>query len=533
MYDKTNHLILGNEAREKILEGMNKTADAVKTTLGGRGRTAIIQKEFGIPTVTKDGVTVAKAINFKDNSLKTGAQLIKEVASKTNYEAGDGTTTATVLAQELTREGMKYLAAGFDPIQLKREMDESSKVIIDEIEKSKKTISEREEIKNIAKVSSNNDEEIATLIDNVIDLVGEDGVVTIETSPDYTTFAKVEEGMGIHKGFISPYLVTNIERNEAVLEDAIVLIYNGTINTVQPLVPILSSAVKNNKKILLIANEIDDSVLHVLIQNKLQNNLGICAIKSPEVGQERLNILADIASFTGATVMGKTEGIPLEKMSTDHLGGVKKVVCGREQTTLVGGMGAKKKIDERVSIIKKSMKEKSNEFELERLQKRLASLVGGIGVLYVGAMTEPEMKEKKDRVEDALNATRAAIEDGIVEGGGICLAKIANQLKAETNGCKIIKHALLSPLKQIVANAGGRVDVVVDAVEQKECGFDVKSMEYVQDMFEAGIIDPAKVTKSAFLNAVSITGTVLALETAIIFDKEQKEMPMPPGPPMM
>jgi len=529
MYDKTNDVIFGNEAREKILEGLNKTADAVKVTLGARGRTALIQREFGLPNVTKDGVTVAKSINFRDSAMKSGSMLLKEAANQTNYEAGDGTTTATVLVQAMIKEGMKYLAAGHDPMQIKREMDKIAKVVVEEIEKSKKEITTDEEIYQIAKISANGDEEIASLISDALKKVGDDGVITIENSPDTNTFAKVEEGMGYDKGWISQYLVTNIERNEAILEDAIVLIYNGTVNSPEALIPVLTSANKTNKSVFMIANEIEDSVLHFIIQNKLQGKIRFCATKSPEIGQEKINILQDIAAYTGATVCGKNEGISLEKIGTNHLGGVRKVIVTKDQTTLVGGLGLKSNVSKRIDLVKKTMKETTSDHEKERLQKRLGRLSGGIGVLYIGAMTEIELKEKKDRVEDSLNATKAALLDGIVEGGGTCLAKISTKLNAENIGETIIKEAILSPMKQIVANAGGRVDVVINNLEKIGYGFDVISMDYVDNMYEAGIIDPAKVTKAAFLNAVSLAGIVLTMETAVIYDEEENVMPMNNG----
>lgn len=531
-------LIFDETARNAILRGVALLTDAVKATLGPKGRNAILDKKFGAPTITKDGVTVAKEIELKDPFENMGAQLVREVASKTSDVAGDGTTTATVLAHAIYREGIKNVAAGANPMDLKRGIEKAVEVVIEELKKLSKPVQEKKEIAQVGTISANNDASIGELIAEAMDKVGKDGVITVEEAKSMQTTLDVVEGMQFDRGYISPYFITDPERMECTLEDVYILINEKKISSMKDLLPILEQIAKMGKPLLIISEEVEGEALATLVVNKLRGTLQVCAVKAPGFGERRKAMLEDIAVLTGGTMISEDLGIKLENIKITDLGRAKKITVDKENTTIVEGAGDSKKIEGRVKQIKTQVEETTSDYDREKLQERLAKLVGGVAVINVGAATETEMKEKKARVEDALNATRAAVEEGIVPGGGVaflrCLPALKN-LKLEEDqqvGVEIVRKALEEPIKQIVNNAGLEGSVVVEKVKHSKelnYGFDADKEEYT-DMIKAGIIDPTKVTRYALLNASSVAA--LMLTTAVMvteIPEEDKTPKMPPG----
>ncbi|HKZ56809.1 MAG TPA: chaperonin GroEL, partial [Thermodesulfovibrionales bacterium] len=511
---------------------------AVKATLGPKGRNAILDKKFGAPTITKDGVTVAKEIELKDPFENMGAQLVREVASKTSDVAGDGTTTATVLAHAIYREGIKNVAAGANPMDLKRGIEKAVEVVIEELKKLSKPVQEKKEIAQVGTISANNDPSIGELIAEAMDKVGKDGVITVEEAKSMQTTLDVVEGMQFDRGYISPYFITDPERMECTLEDVYILINEKKISSMKDLLPILEQIAKMGKPLIIISEEVEGEALATLVVNKLRGTLQVCAVKAPGFGERRKAMLEDIAVLTGGTMISEDLGIKLENIKITDLGRAKKITVDKENTTIVEGAGDSKKIEGRVKQIKTQIEETTSDYDREKLQERLAKLVGGVAVINVGAATETEMKEKKARVEDALNATRAAVEEGIVPGGGVaflrCLPALRN-LKLEEDqqvGVEIIKKALEEPIKQIVNNAGLEGSVVVEKVKHSKelnYGFDADKEEYT-DMIKAGIIDPTKVTRYALLNASSVAALMLTTAVMVTEIPEDDKTPkMPPG----
>ena len=525
------------EAREGLKRGVDALANAVKVTLGPKGRNVIVGKSFGGPQVTKDGVTVAKEIDLEDTLENMGAQMVKEVASKTNDLAGDGTTTATILAQSIVNEGLKNVTAGANPMDLKRGVDKAVTVIVDELNKSAKTVgNSSEKIQQIASISANNDNAIGELITQAFEKVGKEGVITVEEAKGTDTYVDVVEGMQFDRGYLSPYFVTNSEKMEADLESPYILLYDKKISAMKDLLPILEPVAQSGKPLLVIAEDVDGEALATLVVNKLRGALKIAAVKAPGFGDRRKAMLEDIAILTGGTVISEERGFNIENTTIDMLGSAERVTIDKDNTTIVNGSGDKKDIQARVGQIKSQIETTTSDYDKEKLQERLAKLAGGVAVLYVGAASEVEMKEKKDRVDDALHATRAAVEEGIVAGGGVALIRARKQLdkiKAsnddELTGIQIIFRALEAPLRTIVENAGGEGSVVVAKILDGKGGFgyDAKSEKYV-DLFESGIIDPKKVTRVALENAASVAGMILTTECALVDIKEDT----PPAPPM-
>ena len=525
------------EAREGLKKGVDALANAVKVTLGPKGRNVIIGKSFGGPQVTKDGVTVAKEIELEDALENMGAQMVKEVASKTNDLAGDGTTTATILAQSIVNEGLKNVTAGANPMDLKRGVDKAVSTIVDELNKSAKTVgNSSEKIQQIASISANNDSAIGDLITQAFEKVGKEGVITVEEAKGTDTYVDVVEGMQFDRGYLSPYFVTNSEKMEADLESPYILLYDKKISAMKDLLPILEPVAQSGKPLLVIAEDVDGEALATLVVNKLRGALKIAAVKAPGFGDRRKAMLEDIAILTGGTVISEERGFNIENTTIDMLGSAERVTIDKDNTTIVNGSGEKKEIEGRVGQIKSQIETTTSDYDKEKLQERLAKLAGGVAVLYVGAASEVEMKEKKDRVDDALHATRAAVEEGIVAGGGVALIRARKQLdkiKAinddELTGIQIISRALEAPLRTIVENAGGEGSVVVAKILDGKDGFgyDAKSDKYV-DLFESGIIDPKKVTRVALENAASVAGMILTTECALVDIKEET----PPAPPM-
>jgi chaperonin GroEL len=533
------------EARDGLKRGVDALANAVKVTLGPKGRNVIIGKSFGGPTVTKDGVTVAKEIELQDPLENMGAQMVKEVASKTNDLAGDGTTTATVLAQAIVKEGLKNVAAGANPMDLKRGIDKAVEAIVADLGKQAKVVgSNSEKIKQIASISANNDEVIGELIANAFAKVGKEGVITVEEAKGTETYVDVVEGMQFDRGYLSPYFVTNPEKMEAELENPYILLYDKKVSSLKELLPVLEPVAQSGKPLLIIAEDVDGEALSTLVVNKLRGALKIAAVKAPGFGDRRKAMLEDIAILTGGTVISEERGYTLEHTTIDMLGTAKRVTIDKDNTTVVSGAGAADMIKNRVNQIKGQMEASTSEYDKEKLQERLAKLAGGVAVLYVGAASEVEMKEKKDRVDDALHATRAAVEEGIVAGGGVALLRAKNVLKNvkadnadEATGIQIISRAVESPLRTIVENAGLEGSVVVAKVAEGkgDFGYNAKTDEYV-DMLKAGIIDPKKVTRVALENAASVAGMILTTECALIDIKEESTgggMPMGGGMPGM
>ena len=525
------------EAREGLKKGVDALANAVKVTLGPKGRNVIIGKSFGGPQITKDGVTVAKEIELEDPLENMGAQMVKEVASKTNDLAGDGTTTATILAQAIVKEGLKNVTAGANPMDLKRGVDKAVEVVVKELNKKSETVgNSSEKIKQIASISANNDMAIGELITEAFDKVGKEGVITVEEAKGTETYVDVVEGMQFDRGYLSPYLVTNSEKMESDLESPYILLYDKKISAMKDLLPVLEPVAQTGKPLLVIAEDVDGEALATLVVNKLRGSLKIAAVKAPGFGDRRKAMLEDIAILTGGTVISEDRGLTLENTTIEMLGSAERVTIDKDNTTVVNGSGDKKDIAARVNQIKAQIETTTSDYDKEKLQERLAKLAGGVAVLYVGAASEVEMKEKKDRVDDALHATRAAVEEGIVAGGGVALLRTRDALEKltsnnldEVTGIQIISRAIEAPLRTIVENAGGEGSVVVAKVLEgkNNFGYDAKSETYV-DLLKAGIIDPKKVTRIALENAASVAGMILTTECALVDIKEDT----PPMPPM-
>ena len=524
------------EAREQLKQGVDQLANAVKVTLGPKGRNVIIEKKFGAPHITKDGVTVAKEIELADAFQNTGAQLVKSVASKTGDDAGDGTTTATVLAQAIVTTGLKNVAAGANPMDLKRGIDKAVAKVVENIKAQAVQVGDNyESIEQVATVSANNDQEIGKLIADAMKKVSKDGVITIEEAKGRETTIGVVEGMQFDRGYLSPYFVTNTEKMECEMENPLILIYDKKISNLKELLPILEPAVQTGRPILIVAEDVESEALTTLVVNRLRTQLKICAVKAPGFGDRRKAMLEDIAILTGGIVVSEEKGIKLEQATLEMLGSAEKVTISKDNTTIVGGKGAKENIADRTNQIKNEISNSTSEYDKEKLQERLAKLSGGVAVLYVGAASEVEMKEKKDRVDDALCATRAAIEEGTIPGGGVALVRAIEALDGvegenadETTGIKIIKRAIEEPLRQIVENAGLEGSVVVEKVRngKGDFGYNARKDTY-ENLRESGIIDPAKVTRVALENAASIAGMFLTTECVICDAKEDKpEMPM-------
>ena len=530
-------IVFDIEARDGIKRGVDALANAVKVTLGPKGRNVIIGKSFGGPQVTKDGVTVAKEIELKDNLENMGAQMVKEVASKTNDLAGDGTTTATILAQSIVTEGLKNVAAGANPMDLKRGIDKAVISVVKCLEKQSVEIGNAsEKILQVASISANNDKTIGKLITEAFEKVGKEGVITVEEAKGTDTYVDVVEGMQFDRGYISPYFVTDSEKMEADLETPQILITDKKISVMKDILPILEPVAQSGKPLLIIAEDIDGEALATLVVNKLRGSLKIAAVKAPGFGDRRKAMLEDIAILTGGTVISEERGFSLENTTIDMLGTAEKVTIDKDNTTVVNGSGDKNDIKSRVNQIKAQIETTTSDYDKEKLQERLAKLAGGVAVLYVGAPSEVEMKEKKDRVDDALHATRAAIEEGIVAGGGVALLNSKNDLSKvkasnsdESTGIQIVIKAIESPLRTIVENSGGEGSVVVSKVleGEKNFGYDAKEGKYV-DMLKEGIIDPKKVTRVALENAASVAGMILTTECALVDIKEDNPGPMPP-----
>ena len=531
-------IIFSDDARNKLYAGVRKLNDAVKVTMGPRGRNVLIQKSFGAPAITKDGVTVAKEIELKDTLENMGASLVREVASKTNDQAGDGTTTATVLAHAIFKEGLRNVTAGANPIEVKRGMDKFSAAIIEELKKSSKKVSGKKEIAQVATISANNDSAVGDLIADAMEKVGKDGVITVEEAKSINDELNVVEGMQFDRGYLSPYFITNAEKMLVELSSPLVLLFDKKITNLKDLLPVLEQVQKSGKPLLIIAEDIEGEALATLVVNKLRGVLNISAVKAPGFGDRRKAMLEDIAILTGGTVISEELGRTLESASMADLGQAERIVIDKDNTTIVGGAGKKKDIDARVSQIKAQIAETTSDYDKEKLQERMAKLSGGVAVIKVGAATETEMKEKKDRVDDALNATKAAVDEGIVIGGGAALIRAGLSVKLalsgdELIGADIVKRALYAPLRQIAENAGFDAGVVANAVEQnkdKKFGFNAANGEYV-NMFDAGIIDPVKVERIALQNAVSVASLLLTTEATVSEIKEEKPA-MPPMPDM-
>ena len=530
-------LLFTEDARKKLLSGVEQISKAVKVTLGPKGRNVLLDKKFGAPTVTKDGVSVAREVELEDPFENMGAQLLKEVATKTNDVAGDGTTTTTVLAYSMVREGLKAVTAGMTPIELKRGMDKAVSVAVDEVIKSAKEIKGSDEVSHVASVSANNDHEIGDILAAAIEKVGKDGVITVEESKTMETTTDYVEGMQFDRGYISSYFVTDRDRMETVFEDPFILIHDKKISNLKDMLPLLEKIAQTGKPLLIIAEDVDDEALATLVVNNIRGVLKTCAVKAPGFGDRRKAMLEDIAILTGGQVISEEIGLKLENTDLPQLGHAKSVKIDKDNTTIIDGAGKAKDIKDRVAEIKAQIEASTSDYDTEKLKERLAKLVGGVAVINIGAVTEVEMKEKKHRVEDALSATRAALEEGIVPGGGTALIQAAKALDAyegeltqdERVGFNIVKRALEEPIRQIAENAGQDGGVIAERAknEKKGVGFDAAKMEWT-DMVKAGIIDPAKVTRSALQNAASIAGLLLTTECAIT-DLPEKN---PPAAPM-
>jgi len=526
------------KAREAILQGINTLANAVKVTLGPKGRNAILEKSWGAPTVTKDGVTVAKEIELEDKFENMGAQMVKEVASKTSDVAGDGTTTATVLAQSIYTEGQKLVAAGNNPMALKRGIDKAVGVVVSELSKLSKPTREQREIAQVGSISANNDETIGNIIAEAMNKVGKEGVITVEEAKSMETTLEVVEGMQFDRGYLSPYFVTDPDKMEASLQDPLILLNEKKISVMKDLLPILEQVAKMGKPLVIIAEDVEGEALATLVVNKLRGTLQCAAIKAPGFGDRRKAMLEDIAILTGGQVISEDLGIKLENITLNDLGSAKRIAIDKDNTTVVDGAGERSALEGRVRQIRTQIEETTSDYDREKLQERLAKLIGGVAVINVGAATEPEMKEKKARVEDALNATRAAVEEGIVPGGGVALVRCMPSLdkvkiKADQKlGVKIVQRALEEPLRQIANNAGHEGSVVVDQVKKDKdaMGFNAETEKY-EDLMKAGVIDPTKVVRHALQNAASVAGLMLTTECMVAEKpEEKKDMPaMPPG----
>ena len=533
-------LLFSEDARKKLLSGVEQISKAVKTTLGPCGRMVMMDKKYGSPVITKDGVSVAKEIELQDPYENMGAQFVREVASKTNDDAGDGTTTATVLSYALVREGIKSVAAGMRPIEIKRGMDKAVKLAVEEIKKNAKPVKGADDITNIATISANNDPEIGKMLADAIEKVGKDGVITVEESKNMEMTVDTVEGMQFDRGYISSYFVTDRERMEADFDDAYVLIYDKKISAMKDLLPILEKVANAGKSLVIICEDVEGEALTTLVLNTIRGTIKVCAVKAPGFGDRRKDMLQDIAILTGGTVVSEEVGLKLETCGTEVLGKAKSIKIDKDNTTIVGGAGASKAIKDRVAEIKNAIEKSTSSYDKEQLQKRLAKLAGGVAVINVGANTETEMKEMKFRVEDTIAATRAALEEGIVSGGGLALieaAKALNEIPADLTedekvGFKIVRRALEEPMRQIAENAGLDGSVIAERAksEKKGVGYNARTGEWV-NMLEAGIIDPAKVTCSALKNAASVAGTLLTTECAIT-DIPEPKTPAAPAPDM-
>jgi chaperonin GroEL len=526
------------EARQKILKGVRTLADAVKVTLGPKGRNVVIDKSYGTPHITKDGVTVAKEVELEDKFENMGAQMVKEVASKTADKAGDGTTTATVLAEAIYSEGLRNVAAGANPLDLKRGMEKALKTVVTELEKRSKKVEKRQEIAQVATISANNDAEIGEIIAQAMEKVGRDGTITVEEGKGFETELDVVKGMKFDRGYLSAYFMTNPETQECVLEDTYVLIYDKKISSIKEIIPLLQAVVESGRPLLIIAEDVEGEALATLVVNRLRAGLKVSAVKAPGFGDRRKAMLQDIAVVTGAEVISDELGMKLENVTIEQLGKVKKAVSTKDETTLVEGAGSKEAIQERAAQIKHQIEEATSDYDREKLQERLAKLVGGVAVIRVGAATEIEMKEKKDRVDDAQRATAAAVEEGILPGGGTAfvrcipiVGKLADSLEGdEKTGARIMIRALSSPLRQIAENAGQEGAIILQQVEQKgeRIGYNALTGEYV-DMITAGILDPTKVVRCALENAVSVASMLLTTEAIVADIPEEKPAPMAPA----
>ncbi len=531
-----------DEARRALLRGVEALAKAVKVTLGPAGRNVILEKKWGSPTITKDGVTVAKEIELPDPFENLGAQLVKEVASKTSDVAGDGTTTATVLAEAIFREGLKMVTAGANPTEVKRGIDKAVDKVVEALKEMSREVKDRKEIEQVAAISANNDHEIGEKIAEAMDKVGKDGVITIEEAKGIETYVEVVEGMQFDRGYISPYFITNPDKMECVLEEPFILIYDKKISNIRELLPVLEKVAQQGKPIMVIAEDVEGEALATLVVNKIRGVLQACAVKAPGYGERRKAMLEDIAILTGGRVISEEAGMKLENAMLSDLGRAKRVIVKKDTTTIVEGYGKKEDIQKRIEQIRKQIEETKSDYDREKLQERLAKLAGGVAVIYVGAPTETEMKEKKARIEDALHATKAAVEEGIVTGGGTafirCVSKL-DELEKELEGdqkigAQIVRKALIEPLRWIAENAGENGYLIVEKVKEKEAenpniGYNALTGEFV-DMFEAGVIDPTKVERIAIQNAASIAGLLLTTEALVTEIKEkEKEGPQMPG----
>ena len=523
------------EARDLLKKGVDALANAVKVTLGPKGRNVVIDKKYGAPQITKDGVTVAKEIELTDAYENMGAQMVKAVASKTSDDAGDGTTTATVLAQSLITVGLKNVTAGANPMDLKRGIDKAVLKVVENLKGQSKNIGDdNQKIEQVATISANNDNVIGKLIAEAMQKVGKEGVITVEEAKGTDTEVKTVEGMQFDRGYISPYFVTDAEKMEAILENPFILIYDKKISSMKDLLPILETTVQTGRPLVIIAEDVDSEALATLVVNKLRGSLRIAAVKAPGFGDRRKEMLEDIAVLTGGTVISEDRGYKLETATIEMLGKAEKISIGKENTTVVNGSGDKETIKARVSQIKSQIETTTSSYDKEKLQERLAKLSGGVAVLYIGAATEVEMKEKKDRVDDALSATRAAVEEGIIPGGGVAyiraiidLENFKGENEDETTGINIVKRALEEPLRQIIANAGGEGSIIVQKIKDGKGDFGYNArIEKYENLFESGVIDPTKVARVALENAASIAGMFLTTECVIVDKKEENPMPM-------
>lgn len=529
-------LFFNTDARDRLKKGVDALADAVKVTLGPKGRNVILDKKFGAPSITKDGVTVAKDIELEDGIENMGAQLVKEVASKTADDAGDGTTTATVLTQSIFSVGIKNVAAGANPMDLKRGIDKAVQAVVAELKANSKEISTSKEIAQVGTISANNDEEIGNMIANAMEKVGKDGVITVEEAKGTETEVKTVEGMQFDRGYLSPYFTTNTEKMEAELENPYILIYDKKISAMKELLPILEPVAQSGRPLLIIAEDVDGEALATLVVNKIRGALKVAAVKAPGFGDRRKAMLEDIAILTGGTVISEERGYKLENVTLEYLGSAEKINIDKDNTTIVNGAGEKTAIQGRINEIKSQIEKTTSDYDREKLQERLAKLSGGVAILYIGAATEVEMKEKKDRVDDALHATRAAVQEGVVVGGGVALIRAAKALENlkgsnddEDTGINIIKQAVESPLRTIVANSGGEGSVVINRIKESDgdFGYNARTDKF-EDLFQAGVIDPTKVTRLALENAASIAALLLTTECVVADIKEDA----PAGPPM-
>jgi len=530
-----------DDARSKMVEGVNILANAVKVTLGPKGRNVVLERSFGAPTVTKDGVSVAKEIELKDKFQNMGAQMVKEVASKTSDNAGDGTTTATVLAQAIVREGMKFVAAGMNPMDLKRGIDRAVIALTEELKKITKPCTTTKEIAQVGSISANSDVEIGTIIADAMEKVGKEGVITVEDGKSLNNELDVVEGMQFDRGYLSPYFINNPDKQVAVLEDPFVLLHDKKISNIRELLPILEQVAKAGRPLLIVAEEVEGEALATLVVNNIRGILKTVAVKAPGFGDRRKAMLEDMAILTGGTVIAEEVGLTLEKATLNDLGRCKRAEIGKENTTLIDGAGDAKAIEARVKAIRAQIEEATSDYDREKLQERVAKLAGGVAVIRVGAATEVEMKEKKARVEDALHATRAAVEEGIVPGGGVALVRAQHVLKDvkvaerdEQIGVDIIRRAIEEPLRMIVQNAGGEGSIVIEKIRNaKETSFGYNALtDTYEDLVQAGVIDPTKVTRTALQNSASIAGLLLTTEALIVEKKEDKPAAPAGGPGM-